>query len=137
MFRLTTILGVIFLSLCAFGLFQIKFKVQDLREDLTEIERQITEEQEALHILKAEWTYLTKSARIKTLANKYLNLNQINVAQIRQLQDINEYNVALASKETSKADQAELKQSLKTVVKWNYKENIIDRSRGHVIKAKL
>lgn len=76
------LIGIIFLTINIFFLFHIKFKVMGLRRDLAEIDRQIIQEKEAFHVLKAEWSYLNQPDRIKKLANKYLNLKKIEVVQI-------------------------------------------------------
>ena len=78
--------SLLILSLSILGLFQVKYHVQTLRDQLAEIERQTILEEEVLHILKAEWSYLNKPERLRKLVNQYLNdLNSIQIAQLSKL----------------------------------------------------
>jgi hypothetical protein len=69
-----------------FGLFQVKFHVQSLSNDITELNVQLKHERESLHVLKAEWTYLNKPERLKQLSDKYLSLNKVNLKQIHKME---------------------------------------------------
>lgn len=71
-----------------FTLFQIKYHVQNLKKDLVEINRQIAYNKEAIHVLKAEWAYLSSPKRIKELSQKYLNLSYSKANQIHQIKNI-------------------------------------------------
>ena len=55
-------------------LFQIKQEVRELEHDLRVTHRQILKEQESLHILQAEWSYLNRPERIARLAEQHLQL---------------------------------------------------------------
>ncbi len=76
------VLGIIFIAVIIFGLFQVKYKVYNLKKDLMEIEHQLTADKDAIKVLKAEWAYLNKPERIEKLANKYLHLENMQVAQV-------------------------------------------------------
>jgi cell division protein FtsL len=78
------VIGGFLLALSVFGLFQIKYKVLDLRKDLSEINRQLEQEKEAIHVLKAEWAYLNQPDRLKRLASKHLKLEPVTVAQMHR-----------------------------------------------------
>lgn len=82
MIRPTTILALIILAGSAFGLFQVKYRVQALHRDLAEINRQLQEELSATHVLKAEWAYLNQPERLKTLVENHLQLKTITVSQL-------------------------------------------------------
>jgi cell division protein FtsL len=82
MIRASTIVWLLILSFSAFGVFQVKYQVQDLRKDLTEINRQLEQERDAIHVLKAEWSYLNQPDRLRVLAQRYLQLEAVMVSQI-------------------------------------------------------
>lgn len=82
MIKPITFMWLLILSFTAFGLFQIKYRVQDLRKDLTEINRQLEQERDAIHVLKAEWSYLNQPDRLRNLAQRHLQLGAVTVAQI-------------------------------------------------------
>jgi cell division protein FtsL len=56
------------------GLFVVKHEVQDLEEQLARIVDEIRRDQEAIHVLNAEWAYLTRPARLSELAARHLEL---------------------------------------------------------------
>ena len=72
MMRRATWLWLVAVLGLGFALFQLKYQVQGLEEKLTRINREILQNEEAIHVLKAEWSYLDQPARIETLARKYL-----------------------------------------------------------------
>jgi len=55
---------------------------------LAALERSIDVDQEEVHVLKAEWTYLSRPERVKTLASKYLDLEPTTSRQIADVQVI-------------------------------------------------
>jgi hypothetical protein len=77
------VVGVCIISICVMGLFQVKYKVKNLKRDLLETHRQLVLEKENIHVLKAEWTYLTQPVRIERLTEKYLGLKPIRVSQMQ------------------------------------------------------
>ncbi len=76
------VLGTLTIAITIFGLFQVKYKVYNLKKDLMEIEHQLDADKDAIRVLKAEWAYLNKPERIEKLANKYLHLENMQVAQV-------------------------------------------------------
>ncbi len=83
MVRPTTILALLILAGSVFGLFQVKYRVQALQRDLVEVDRQLAEEKNARHVLKAEWAYLNQPDRLRTLVERHLQLRAITVAQLQ------------------------------------------------------
>lgn len=71
-----------------FGLFQLKYQVQGLEQKLARVNRQTLESQEAIHVLKAEWSYLNQPERIQALAQKYLALQPLSGKQFGSIDDL-------------------------------------------------
>src|SRR3546814_4917483 len=64
-------------SVTALILFQIKQEVRVLEEEVAVTRREILDDQEAVHVLEAEWSYLNSPARIAALAERHLGLAPI------------------------------------------------------------
>lgn len=88
MIRPVTLIAIILLGCCAYGLFQVKYRVQTLKRDLTEFNRQLDLEKDAIHVLRAEWAYLNQPDRLRVLAQKYLSLTPIQVTQLREIKQL-------------------------------------------------
>ncbi|MGN0905313.1 MAG: hypothetical protein ACI4PW_09175 [Alphaproteobacteria bacterium] len=73
---------ILLFAFMATGMFIIKNRVIDLESDLERINAQIREDQKALHVLKAEWTYLNDPARIRTLSSRHANMKPLRGEQI-------------------------------------------------------
>ena len=78
-----TLFWIVLASVVGFGLFQVKYKVQTLEEDLARLNLEITAEQELLHVLNAEWAFLNRPARLQVLSARHLRLGQPRIEQIR------------------------------------------------------
>ena len=85
MIRLSMIIWVLVVSVSAFGLYSVKFKVQTLRNQTADIERQIEQERESMNVVAAEWAYLNRPDRIQKLANTYLVAKEVTVEQIAEV----------------------------------------------------
>ncbi len=55
-------------------LFNVKYKVVGLEQELSSVKRDINHSRQSIHILKAEWEHLNNPTRLQKLAQKYLNL---------------------------------------------------------------
>jgi cell division protein FtsL len=78
----TTLLSIILAIGLALVLFSIKYQVQDLKDELSEVNQQIVAEQRALHILHAEWSHLTDPQRLMRLSSKHLDLQPLLPEQL-------------------------------------------------------
>lgn len=67
-----TLLSFLGFGLIASSLFVVENEVQSMRDDLSEINRQIIADREAIHIMQAEWAYLTQPERIAMLTKTNL-----------------------------------------------------------------
>lgn len=77
-------LGIAILT--GIGLFLVKYEVRALEAKLLEINRKIVADQEATHILKAEWAHLNDASRIEQLNARYLSLQPIVPAQLGRIE---------------------------------------------------
>lgn len=76
---------MIWLALAAVSsgaLFHTSYRVQELQETLGGINRQIIREQEAIQVLKAEWSYLNEPGRLERLAREYTMLVPTEAVQL-------------------------------------------------------
>lgn len=64
------------------ALFVVKYRVQDLDEELLSLNRQYAETQESIHVLKSEWSHLNQPSRLRALAGKYLEVGPLDAERI-------------------------------------------------------
>ena len=83
--RPLTIAAVLLAALMAYGLYNMKYEVKGLEGRLTELNRQLVEQDEALQVLRAEWSYLNRPARLQRLAGHHLELAPVSVHGIEAL----------------------------------------------------
>ncbi|MBF0325402.1 cell division protein FtsL [Magnetospirillum moscoviense] len=67
------------------GLFFVKHEVRDQEARLAELNREIQRNQEEIHVLKAEWSYLNDPARLRQLSEKFLSMRVMAPSQITSL----------------------------------------------------
>lgn len=72
MVRGITILWAILALLAGVGLFLLKHDVQTKEDQLARLNRKISADRSAIHVLQAEWTYLNSPDRLRELAARYL-----------------------------------------------------------------
>lgn len=88
MMRPTIMISTVALFIVIVTVFKVEQDVQLLRGDLAETNRQLEENLNELHVLRAEWTYLTKPERLQALSEKYLQTKNINIAQVVEIDDL-------------------------------------------------
>jgi cell division protein FtsL len=64
-------------AVAGFGLFWVSQQVQEAERDARALNSVITQEQEAIRVLTAEWDYLNRPDRLEELARTYLNMEPI------------------------------------------------------------
>ncbi|MBL4721802.1 MAG: hypothetical protein JKY20_11825 [Alphaproteobacteria bacterium] len=76
-------------GVAGFALFHITYKVEQLEHQLTTLNKEILEEQNAVHVLKAEWSFLGRPERIEELRRQFLpELQPLRTTQIGGLEDL-------------------------------------------------
>lgn len=78
--------GLLFIAAsAALALYQIKFEVAALEDELGATRRNNFAQQEAIQVLHAEWSYLNRPERIADLARRHLGLQQMSADQILRI----------------------------------------------------
>lgn len=78
----TTIIWLVLAAVASVVLFHTSYRVQELDLRLAALNREIIREQEAIQVLKAEWSFLNDPIRIERLARDYTPLGPSGPAQI-------------------------------------------------------
>jgi hypothetical protein len=58
-------------------LYAVSYKVSALDERLIALNEEITRDREAIHVLRAEWSYLNQPERLEGLSQRYLGLQPL------------------------------------------------------------
>lgn len=82
------VLWLLLAVICGTVLFHTSQSVQEGQAEIAALKRQIGAEEEALKILRAEWSYLNQPARLEKLAAEHLDLAPLKGSQFATLQDI-------------------------------------------------
>ena len=85
--RPTILVSVLCLAICL-GVFRIKYTVMALEQQHRLVKRAISENQEAIHVLRAEWHHLNNPERLQKLAVKYLDIGPQQAPQVANLKDV-------------------------------------------------
>ena len=70
------------------GLFHVSYRVQSLEEELSQVNRDILREQETIHLLGAEWSYLNEPTRLAELTKRHLALAPLSSDQMVRIEDL-------------------------------------------------
>lgn len=78
----TTVLFMVLAGGLALVLFTVKYKVQDLEDELSSLNREIAREHRAVHVLRAEFSHLIEANRLRRLASEHLHMEPIQPDQL-------------------------------------------------------
>ncbi|MBL6927998.1 MAG: hypothetical protein ISR44_02400 [Rhodospirillales bacterium] len=90
MIRQATLLTILLAAALSVVLFGLKYQVQDLEGELSSIDRNILNEERAIHVLRAEWSHLNDPERLRRLAERHLELGPVSARQLGQPQDLSD-----------------------------------------------
>ncbi len=88
MIRLSSLVWLVLVGLAGFAMFKVKYEVMGLEERLTAVDRAILADGDAIHVLNAEWSYLSQPARLDRLNRRYLGLQPIATRQLGRIADL-------------------------------------------------
>lgn len=86
--RKSVLLWLFLAAFCGTALFHTSQKVHVGSDKLSQLNRNITKEEESIRVLNAEWSYLTQPARLEKLSQTYLKLVPLKGTQFVKLEDI-------------------------------------------------
>ena len=70
------------------GLYDIKYRAEGADRQASRLAAQIAVEQEAIRVLRAEWSYLNQPERLQELAARYTALKPLTARQIGEFEDV-------------------------------------------------
>jgi cell division protein FtsL len=88
MSRFVTFLWVAIAGIGALALYQLKHEVIALEKELARLNREIVREQEAIHVLRAEWSHVNRPERLQALAQRHLDLQPMTPRQFGRVETI-------------------------------------------------
>lgn len=63
-------------------LFHVSFEVSELDDRLATLNHEIRNDRDAIHVLRAEWSFLNQPERLEELARRHLDLMPVSGAQL-------------------------------------------------------
>jgi cell division protein FtsL len=89
MIRITTLLWIALLAVAGGTVMNVSYQVRLVQRHIAEVQREAKQEQDAIHILDAEWDTLNDPKRIDGLAQRYLpQLQSTPIARVVALEDV-------------------------------------------------
>ncbi len=88
MIRVLNIAALAITVSVSFGLYKLKYNTSVAEDTLRQLQLDIEVEEQALRVLRAEWSHLNRADRIQALTDKYLNLKPVDPEQIARVNDI-------------------------------------------------
>lgn len=80
--RISHWLWIVLLIAASVTLYHTSYQVQQLEQRIAKAKAQQAAERENIHVLQTEWAALTAPMRLQRLADKYLPLEPVAIAQI-------------------------------------------------------
>lgn len=80
----TTFFCIILIAITISCLFAVKHRVHVISKEMSKLNANIVREKEAIHILHAEWAFLTQPGKIAKLTDKHLHLQPMSSKDIKR-----------------------------------------------------
>lgn len=84
--RRVTVLWFLIAACLGVALFMVKYEVQDREEKLASLHRQILANQEAVHVLEAEWSYLNRPSNLEAMVRRHLDLVPLDTTRLGRIE---------------------------------------------------
>mgnify|MGYP001178871601 FL=1 len=82
MIRPALILWIGLPAIVTIALLLVSYQVQSLENELKTLERAAIAQQEEIHVLRAEWSFLNRPERLARLAGRHLELAPVTPSQM-------------------------------------------------------
>ena len=82
MIRVGALFWLVLVSATAFAMFGVKYQVQTLEDELDRTKRATAAEEHEIHVLDAEWAYLTRPETLDTMNRRFLSLAPLSTKQL-------------------------------------------------------
>ncbi len=87
--RLFNAVAMLVIIAAGIALYQVKYRTQHVQDEVRLLKQQIAADSEAIKVLRAEWTYLSRPDRLEALGSRYLALAPAaSVQVVSSLDDI-------------------------------------------------
>lgn len=86
--RLSSIFWIVMFVCAASALYGVKYRVQEMDSEIATLRAQVQAEKQAIHVLSAEWAFLTRPERVRRLAEKHLDMAPMNAVQMADVADV-------------------------------------------------
>lgn len=88
MLKSSTVVWALLAITAGGAVFLMKYDVRALEDRLLSLDSEIARNRQAVHVLRAEWSFLNQPARLEDLGRRLLNLKPLDAAQIGTIDDI-------------------------------------------------
>lgn len=88
MIRWLQIFSVAVVAVAAIAVFQLKYRAEAVSERVAALQEKVDKEQEAINLLRAEWSFLIQPSRLQALATRHqerLQLQPVDPEQVISL----------------------------------------------------
>jgi cell division protein FtsL len=86
--RHATVFTLFVAALMGVALYYLKYRVTELENELTRLNQEILADQQAVHVLRAEWSFLNDTSRLRTLAEEHLGMAPVTPGQFASPEEI-------------------------------------------------
>ena len=86
--RSITLITLLVLIVVSYGLYNLKYEVEDLQDHANGLKAQMEEDRRAIKVLEAEWAYLSRPDRLQRLSSKFLILEPTIARQVGDMADL-------------------------------------------------